>query len=337
MAKVIDSADYGQVTTAAQAVTQLTSYGVPAATATAFVASNPTVYAAPTPVNASTPNTTGDPNQYGFPTVTPGGTLALTGDSSTPFTATADSNGGVTTNVVGPDGTYVSTNATGTAKADGSPLDPTVPKPPALDWAAWMTNWGFDQATIDGLTAIFAKYTDPVQAAAAGVAYIRGTDWYAQHFQGIGEGERNGLFSDEQGYRSYVNDLNQTYQNFFGRAPTSAEVAGYMGAGQTVSYINLHFTGQARLKAEQPQDQYLLGAYDENGQATDTQLGAYGDTLGGIGNTLGPQLQAKIDRAKAKYQSLFTGSLASPSLSILNGRPVGQSLGRDVTKPDIAA
>lgn len=214
---------------------------------------------------------------------------------------------------------------------------PTPPTPPPLDWSSYLANWGFEAGDIAELDKIFKTYTDPAQASAAGLAYIRGTAWYAKTFAGIGAGIKAGLFSDEAGYRSYVNDLNQVYGRFYNRSVTGNEVVDFLNAGTNPNAVNAHLTGQAAVQAQLPDIQYQLGAFDSQGRATDSEVSAYGDTLGGLSNLIGPQLQARLDKARQKYQTIFQGNLATPSLSMVMGRPAATSFGTDISKPDVSA
>lgn len=211
------------------------------------------------------------------------------------------------------------------------------PALPPLDWRAYLGNWGFDESDINELDKIFKTYTDANQATAAGLAYIRGTQWYAKTFAGIGAGIKAGLFNDEAGYRAYVNDLNQVYSRFYNRSVTTNEVQDFLNKGTNPNAVNAHLTGQAALQAQLPDVQYALGAFDSQGQATNSELSAYGDQLGGLGNLIGPQLQARLDKAKQRMATIFQGTLASPSLSLVGGRPVATSSGADISRPDVSA
>lgn len=220
-------------------------------------------------------------------------------------------------NGTGGSGTGTGTS-TGTNTGGDGGTGVGTPKNPPFQWQAYLTNWGFTQDIIDQLTKIFSQYSDPNQAAAAALAYIRGTGWYQQTFPGIQAGESAGLFSDEQGYRSYVNDLNQLYTSYYGRQVNSAEVLGFLNAGNSAAHVGQHLSGQAQLQAELPQDQYLLGAFDENGVPNANDLSSYGDYLGGIGNMIGPQLSQRLQKAQQKVSDIFQGTLATPSMAILN-------------------
>lgn len=229
------------------------------------------------------------------------------------------------------------TGTTTSSTTAATPADPPAPTTPPLDWRAYLSNWGFEDADVNELDRIFKTYTDPTQASAAGLAYIRGTQWYAKTFQGIGAGIKAGLFSDEAGYRAYVNDMNQVYRRFYNRDVTTQEVSDFLNNGTNPNAINQHLTGQATVQAQLPDLQYELGAFDSQGRASDAEISAYGDQLGGLGNTIGPKLQDRLDKARQKMATIFQGTLATPSLSMVMGKPVATSLGTDISKPDTQA
>lgn len=242
--------------------------------------------------------------------------------------------GGTTGLPFGPTG---STNpAVPPPSAPGPATGDDIPTPPPpVDWRGYLIDWGFPPDVVDELTRIFRTYSDPSQASAASLAYIRGTAWYSQTFPGIQEGQRLGVIGNEADYRAYVNSLNQTYRGYLGRDVSTSEVYGYLHNGQTPTYAANHFQGQALLNSQRGEIQYELGAFDENGRANDSDLSQYGDYLGGIGNMIGPQLQAKIDKARARMQTIFQGSESTPTLSILNNGRLSGPQGKN--SADVAA
>lgn len=206
-----------------------------------------------------------------------------------------------------------------------------------FDWQTYLTNWGFPPDVIAQLTQIFtgSDVNSDVQRA---LAYIRGTDWYAQTFPGIQAGINNGLINDESGYRAYTNEVNQYYQRYYGRSATSQEISNALTAGQTATAIGAHFQGQATIAAEGPQLQYELGAFDTQGRATDAELSSYGDQTAGLSNLVGAQLDNRIQLARQKMSRIFSGSLATPSLSVLKGSSLqGSSLNPAANAPDVNA
>jgi hypothetical protein len=204
-----------------------------------------------------------------------------------------------------------------------------------IDWHAYLADWGFPPEVVDQLDKIFKTYTDPTQARDAALAYLRGTDWYKQTFPGISNGIKLGLISDEASYRAYVNQVNQMYKSYYGRDVTSAEIANYLNSGLDITRIGNHLQGQALVAANGQDWQTLLGAFDNQGRASDSDLSQYGDFLGGIGNMVGPQLQARLQKAQQRFNRVFQGQLATPSLSVLQGG--GLATTRPSDQPDVAA
>lgn len=291
----------------------LTSRGVSKQTAQAFVSALPPELGGPSPGARDNPSQS-YPNQPGL--VTGGPSPGARDDPTESY----------------PNQPITTVTGGGGGSGGGSGSTPVVPQ---LDWSAYLANWGFTPDIINQLTKIFSTYSDPNQASAAALAYVRGTDWYQQTFPGIGTGIKLGLFGDEQGYRSYVNQLDGLYQNYYGRNVTSNEVANYLGAGRDSTFVSNKLQGQSLLAAQQPDIQSELGAFDENGPATSDELSQYGDYLGGIGNMVGPQLQQRLQKAQQRMQTIFQGQLASPSMSVINGK-LGSSLTAGKT-PDIGA
>lgn len=301
---------------------ELISMGVDPAIARAYASANNT----PAPGQ-------GDPNQ-GTSTTTPN---INTGSSSA-------SGQGYTTSGPAQPGQAGSLNVPSTEGGPAPPPPdggtappPTPPPPPPLDWQAYLANWGFTPDIIARLTTIFSTYTDPAQASAAALAYIRGTDWYSQTFPGIQNAERLGLVSDEQGYRSYVNDLNQFYQRYYQRNVTTQETLDALNAGHNPNQVGAHLAGQAYIAANQNDINYTTGAFDDKGRFTTDELNSLGDQTEGLDNMIGPDLQRRLAVAKQRMQTIFQGQLTTPSLSVLNsGRLAASGLGASST-PDIQA
>lgn len=234
--------------------------------------------------------------------------------------------------------------APGATPLPGAPLEPPggdVPPPgtppaPALDWHAYLINWGFTSDIVDELDRIFRTYADPSQASSSALAYIRGTDWYATTFPGIQEGMRLGVVSNEADYRSYTNQMNDLYQRYYGRSVTGADVSSALKSGYTTGHVNAHFSGQAYIAANQNDIQYTLGAFGP-GEASDTELASLGDQQGGLDNVVGAQFQQRYAAALQRLHGVFQGTLASPNFSIQNGRTAAPSLAGGRNTGDIGA
>ena len=184
------------------------------------------------------------------------------------------------------------------------------------DWAdAFWGSLGLPQSLINQINDALAKVTDPTQAMAVGQNLLRSSDWYKQTFPGIANGIQQGLFTDETGYRSYVNQLNNLYQQYYNRAISSDEVTGYLQSGRSATYVGNVLQGNALAQTQAPQLQYEQGAFGE-GRLTDQQLQAYGQEQAGIDTPLGQQIQLRIQQAQKRLQTIAQGTLAAPNLSL---------------------
>lgn len=241
----------------------------------------------------------------------------------------------------------------GMGSGPGGTGSPTPPAPPStgsgsgsgsgnanqpLDWHAYLTNWGFSQDIVDELDRIFRTYSDPSQASAAAIAYIRGTDWYNTTFPGIQAGMKLGVINNEQDYRAYTNQVNDLYNRYYGRNVSGNEVASLLSKGYSVGREGQALSGEAWAKANGADVQYLLGAFDQNGQATGDQLQALGEENSGLDSLLGQQLQQRLSKAQDRLRTIMSGTLATPSLSLLNsGRPASPSLAAGNNATDVAS
>lgn len=208
----------------------------------------------------------------------------------------------------------------------------------ANDWyKAFFSQYGLPSDVQSQLIGILQKYaSDPAIAQALATQYLRGTDWFQTKFAGFGSGVQNGLFGDEQGYLSYLNSVNNIYNQYLGRHVSSDELAAYLAEGVNPDIIARRFQGQAYIQANSPEIQYLSGAFG-NGQLTKDQLTALGNEQAGIDTSQG-QLQQKIlQKAQQVLTKLQQGSYATPSLSLgSNGLSAPSLLGTRGT-PDVAA
>lgn len=211
-----------------------------------------------------------------------------------------------------------------------------TPSNTPLDWRAYLDNWGFPPEVVSELDRIFRSDSDPNRAAHAALAYIRGTDWYRQTFPGINAGISKGLLSDERDYRSYVNSLNQVYQRYYNRDVTTSEVEAALNGGKNAGIVQGEFAGQAYVNANRNDIQYALGAFG-GGRLDENQLQQLGRQEVGLDNMLGPELQQRIAKAKARLTRVMQSTLATPSLSVLgSGRLASPSLGAGTT-PDVGS
>ena len=220
----------------------------------------------------------------------------------------------------GAGGTGTTTGTGGPGATPTSPTDPTPPTAPTgppIDWASiYWGSLGLTPDLIAQINKIFGLYPDQSIAFQVAQNYLRGTDWYAKTFPGIAYGIRNGLFTDETGYRSYVNDLNNLYQQYNGRAVTGDEVANWLTQGRNVTYIGKAFQGNAIANTEAPDRQYEAGAFTPEGQLSQAQLQAYGQEQAGIDTPLGQQITQRLQQAQQRMSKLFQGSLATPNFTL---------------------
>lgn len=190
---------------------------------------------------------------------------------------------------------------------------------PSIDWAsAFFSSLGLPTDVVNNINKLFTQYSDVNTASAAAIAYIRGTPWYSQTFPGIQTGIKNGLFSDEQGYRDYVNKLNVLAQQYQGRAISGDETTSYIQQGLAPAYVDKLFQSNAYVKANANDIQYEMGAFGEPGQGrlTAEQLSALGKQEVGLTNDVGATLQAKVQKAVERLNGVFQGRLAAPGLTL---------------------
>ena len=198
-------------------------------------------------------------------------------------------------------------NATG---GGGAP----VMQIPDTDWAqVFWGSLGLPPDLVNQINDIFKKYPDLTMAQAVAQNVIRTSDWFATTFPGFATGVKNGLFTDETGYRDYVNKLNVISQQYNGRAVTTNEVTGALGEGIDASIFEKRLQANAYLAANQGQLQYELGAFGDQGQATPDQLQAFSRQQVGLDTGLGEQIKAQVDKAVQRMQNIFQGSLAGPA------------------------
>ncbi len=190
------------------------------------------------------------------------------------------------------------------------------------------------QAEVD---QIFANTADVNAATQLALAYIRGTDWYAQTYPGIQQGIQNGVVGSEADYRAYVNQINQLTLQYYGRQATSQDIANYLGQGFSVGRVGQGFQGQAYVTANRPALQYQFGAFGD-GRLSDDQLTALGNESAGIDTALGQQIQNQLKLAQQRIQRVFQGTAATPSLSVgTNGLSAPSLQGQRAGAPDVTA
>lgn len=164
------------------------------------------------------------------------------------------------------------------------------------------------------------------------MAFLRSTPWYQQTYRGIGQGVAKGIIANEADYRSYVNQVNQHYRQFYGREASVEEIETFLTAGYAPGVIGQIGQGYANVQANRPEWQYLSGAFAE-GQLSEAELTALGEQQAGRTSTLGTTIQERVSTALKKVQRVFEGSLATSPMG-LESLSQGQARQR---KPDISA
>ncbi len=197
-------------------------------------------------------------------------------------------------------------------------------------WAeTWWASLGIPSDVATRIDKLIAGYTDQAAAKAAAQTYLRTTDWYKQTFPGIEYGVRNGLFADESGYRQYVNELNNIYQQQIGRQATGTDAATWLMQGKNVDYIAKYIAGQASTApgtVGAQQAQALAGAQGENGMLSQRELAALGEQNAGLTSPLGQKIAAQMDAAAKRLQGVFQGTAGTPSISLGPQGPFSQTL-----------
>ena len=210
----------------------------------------------------------------------------------------------------------------------------------ANDWyKAFFGNYGLPPDVQGTIIDILKKYaSDPATAQALSTQYLRSTPWYQTTFPGFANGVNNGLFTDETGYRNYLNAVNNIYNQYLGRHVSGDEVAALLKEGANPNTLANRFQGQAYVNANRNDIQYLSGAFG-GGPMTPDQLTALGNQQAGIDTQLGQIQQKVLQKAQQVRDRLFQGSDANPSLSLgangLSAPGLGGTANRQ--QPDVAA
>lgn len=202
------------------------------------------------------------------------------------------------------------------------------------DWAAaFFGSLGLPKDVVEQVNKLFTQYSDVNAASAAALGYIRGTSWYATTYPGIAEGIQKGLVSNEADYRNLLNQQSQVYKQYLGRDVTSAEFASNLGEGVPLSTVGGRLQGAALAGTYGNDWRYKLGAFDT--APTDAEVTALGQEGAGLDSALGQQVKKRLDLAQQRLAGVFSGSLATPNLSLINGRLSAPGLA--APKADLAA
>jgi hypothetical protein len=215
-----------------------------------------------------------------------------------------------------------------------------APAAPPTDWAdVYFGSYGLPADLRGQIEALGQKYgtSNPDVFYQSALNTIRGSDWYKATYPGFAEGVRAGLFTDESGYRQYVNALNQVYRQYQGRDVTGSEAAAALASGANPQLIANQFQGDAIAQTNANDWQYLAGNFGDagTGQLSAGELKAGGREQAGIDTPLGQLVQKRLQVAAQRAQKIFSGTLATSSLNLgpqgLNSPGlVGRSGGVDV-------
>ena len=271
------------------------------------------------------------------PTVIPPGRIVGPGSAAVPEEPGMGSGAGGTGAPTPPPPAAPSTPETPPTPPGDSAIDPTQF---AADWyKAFFQQYGLPADVQGTVLYILKQYaSDPATAQALAQQYLRTTDWYQQTFPGIAAGQRNGLFTDETGYRSYLNAVNQLFNQYLGRHVTSDELSGYLASGYAPAYVGNLLQGQAWAGANGRDVRQLTGAFGDNGQISDTELAALGNEHAGIDTAQGQSIDAIVARAQQRLQTIFNGKLATPGGLTLGATGLAAAAGLGgKTTPDVGA
>ncbi len=205
-----------------------------------------------------------------------------------------------------------------------------------VDWSSLLGIYGLPSDVQAKVNAIFAQTSDVNQATILAMAYVRGTPWYAQTYPGIGEGIAKGVVSNEADYRAYVNQLQQLNKQYYNTDISSQQVSDYLKSGYSVGHVGQLFQGHAYAQANANDVNYLLGAFGD-GRPSTNDLETLGQENAGLDSVMGQKLQTALSKANQKFQAVFSGSAATPALSLGGTGGLLASGLSGKGKPDVAA
>ena len=315
------------------------------ATAPAKAANAGNVIAILAPGQSPPPNYTGNYVSYGIPQTgaSAAGVYGSNGSSGSPSGATpappgtppGPQNPGNTTPL--PPDPWDHTGQTqppvpGTSDSTGS--SPTS----GTNWAsAYFASFGLPDDVASKVNDIFNQYPDVDQAIQFALAYIRGTSWYAQTFPGIQYGMQHGIIQNEQDYRQYVTAIDTLSMRYLGRHVSGLEIQGHLMQGLTPDIIGKQYEAFASRQVNGQDWNYYLGAFGDTGQLDDTGMRALSEEQAGLDSALGQRLSRALQNAVNRYQTLFKGDLATPSLSLGKSGLSAPSLQGNRGAPDVGA
>lgn len=164
-----------------------------------------------------------------------------------------------------------------------------------IDWTRVIRMYGMPKDAAAQVNKIFQGSGTLEQAVVMATAFVRGTDWYARTYPGIQQGINTGLFSDEQGYRSYKNQVDQLYRQYYQRPATAGEVGRYAAGGQDIGRVRAGFEAQAAMGTIADPLKSLFSP---------SEIQAFANQQSGIDSALGRRIAAEADMA-LRVDSLY--------------------------------
>lgn len=219
-----------------------------------------------------------------------------------------------------PSNTGFDPNATPGTDGSNPPAGKSTTTNGDVDWSSLLGIYGMPADVAAKVAQIFKDNPDVSTAIQLALAFIRGTDWYKATYPGIQYGLANGLFSNEAGYRQYVNAVRQYYKQYLGRDPTGDEITQMLANGSDPSVVGKTLEGNAYADTYRNDIEYYAGAFG-TGNLSKEDLQAYGQEKVGLGSSRGYQIDKMINDAIRRYQGAFGGAAATPTGITLG--PVG--------------
>lgn len=140
---------------------------------------------------------------------------------------------------------------------------------------------------------IYEQYpNNPQLAAQLALQYIRSTDWYSTNYAGIQDGETKGLINNEADYRAYMNQANQLYQQYYGRAISGNEFSSLLSQGINLGELNKQLGAAQQLGAMGAANPAVASLF------TGDELKQIANNMAGLGSQNGAYLQQLFQYAQ---------------------------------------
>lgn len=216
-----------------------------------------------------------------------------------------------------PTPTGPSSGGGGGGGGSSKPSSPEVSVDEPTDWASYLGLFGLNDEAMAAINAV--KRTGNIQIDSANILNaLRQTQWYRDTYPGIAEAIARGIVSNEADYRQKKNEFDQVYQQNYGRAITNQEYADFLKQGYSADIVNRQIQGDKYINANRNDIQYAAGNFGDTGQYSNDQLKEVGRNKAGLGTQNGVNLQAQLDKAIARAQRVFQGTLAGMQIQNTN-------------------